>query len=255
MKKIIVTIFLFLFIIMTISLRVDAQNSDLQLMSRLDLENSLGKKEVSKLLDLLPQDLNLDEPELILINKENPVSTEIDFEGVYSDQGLLYNALASPSFNEWMQAAVNDGFYFSIVSAYRSMESQANNRLARYHSYLSEGLDPDTAQMYVDMFYAPADASEHLSGLALDLLGSDWTSQGGELMASYGQMPSAQWLAQTAPEFGFILRYPEGKEEITGYNYEPWHFRYVGNKHASFISRHNLTLEEYLSLIVLKHKD
>ncbi len=60
---------------------------------------------------------------------------------------------------------------------------------------------------------------------------------------------SQQWLMETKAEYGFILRYPEGKEDETMIEYEPWHFRYVGTEHAAFMEEHDLVLEEYIELI------
>ena len=84
--------------------------------------------------------------------------------------------------------------------------------------------------------------SEHQLGLALDILGSGYSS----LNEGFADTKAGQWLAENCAKYGFILRYPKGKEDITGIIYEPWHFRYVGNPHALMISDEGLTLEEYL---------
>ncbi|WCK53551.1 M15 family metallopeptidase [Aneurinibacillus sp. Ricciae_BoGa-3] len=86
--------------------------------------------------------------------------------------------------------------------------------------------------------------SEHQTGLAIDL-----TSHrvGFSLEENFGATPEGKWLAKNAPHYGFIIRYPKGKEKITGYSYEPWHIRYVGVKIAEEISAKGITLEEYLS--------
>lgn len=222
------------------------------LLSEEDLQTSLGNDKVEELLKLLPEGINSKDPMLKLVNKSNPLQEELIFDWAYSDSGLPYNAGIQPAYEAWMEAANQAGYSYQFVSGYRSMEEQKVNRMARYQSYLSEGVDPDYAQNLVDKFYAPIDASEHLTGLALDLLGTDWTSQGGELTAAYADMASAQWLANSGPDYGFILRYPSDKEAITGYHFEPWHFRYVGEDHAHFMTEHHLTLEEYLSLIQMK---
>jgi D-alanyl-D-alanine carboxypeptidase len=69
------------------------------------------------------------------------------------------------------------------------------------------------------------------------------------LEPAYGDEPGAKWLAEHAREYGFIVRYPEGKEDITKITYEPWHFRYVGVEHAKYIEENHLTLEEYIDLL------
>ena len=84
--------------------------------------------------------------------------------------------------------------------------------------------------------------SEHQTGLTIDVSSP---SAGNALEEAFGHTEEGQWLAQRAPEFGFIIRYPEGAEDITGYVYEPWHIRYVGKDLAPDIADSGLTLEEY----------
>ncbi len=85
--------------------------------------------------------------------------------------------------------------------------------------------------------------SEHQTGLAVDM---SCSSVGYQINSSFGDTEEAEWLADNAHRFGFIIRYPEGKTKITGYNYEPWHLRYVGKDTAKSIYEEGLTLEEYL---------
>lgn len=88
--------------------------------------------------------------------------------------------------------------------------------------------------------------SEHQSGLAMDISSK---SVNLELIEDFGLTDEGKWLAENAHQFGFILRYPEGKESITGYQYEPWHFRYVGVEAAAIIFERDVTLEEYFNLV------
>lgn len=85
-------------------------------------------------------------------------------------------------------------------------------------------------QEAADRFSAKPGASEHQSGLAMDITSADVDYQ---LTTDFINHESGQWLANHAHEFGFVLRYPEGKEHITGYQYEPWHYRYFGEKVAT----------------------
>jgi LAS superfamily LD-carboxypeptidase LdcB len=94
-----------------------------------------------------------------------------------------------------------------------------------------------------NQFSARPGESEHQTGLAIDVSSP---SVGNALTQSFGDSKEGKWLAENAPEFGFIIRYPKGKESITGYQYEPWHIRYVGKDVAKQIASQNLTLEEYL---------
>lgn len=93
--------------------------------------------------------------------------------------------------------------------------------------------------------------SEHQTGLAIDVSGSDGKCAASDCFAG---TPEADWIAQHAPEYGFIIRYPEGKEAITGYKYEPWHIRYVGVDIAKDIAAQNLTLEEYFNAVPVQQE-
>ena len=85
-------------------------------------------------------------------------------------------------------------------------------------------------------------ASEHQIGLALDIICDSYST----LDAGFGDTEAGQWLAEHSCEYGFILRYPEGKEYITSIEYEPWHFRYVGKEAATQITKEEITLEEFV---------
>ena len=118
------------------------------------------------------------------------------------------------------------------ISGYRSYERQAEIYSRNIH------ISPFATQ-----FSAPPGASEHQTGLAIDVSSS---SNNFQLSQSFATTPEGQWLSRNAPAFGFIIRYLPEKENITGYQAEPWHIRYVGEKDAQFITLHGLTLEEYL---------
>ncbi|MBW7456192.1 M15 family metallopeptidase, partial [Paenibacillus sepulcri] len=81
------------------------------------------------------------------------------------------------------------------------------------------------------------------TGLAIDVTGKDGKCAASDCFAG---TPEAKWLAEHADEYGFIIRYPEGKEDITGYKYEPWHIRYVGKEIAKVVASEDLTLEQYM---------
>ena len=88
-------------------------------------------------------------------------------------------------------------------------------------------------------------ASEHQIGLALDIISNDYTS----LDEGFENTSAGKWLKEHSKEYGFILRYPKGKEFITGIDYEPWHFRYVGKEAATIIMDEGITLEEFVESI------
>ena len=92
---------------------------------------------------------------------------------------------------------------------------------------------------------APPRQSEHNAGLAIDVVSRDYDQVYGDLMHEFEDFPAFTWLSEHCAEFGFILRYPEDKQEITGITYEPWHYRYVGVEHAQKMQELDLCLEEY----------
>ncbi len=163
---------------------------------------------------------------------------ELNSGAVYADAEVAAAA------KEMFEAAKEKGITtFVINSAYRSPELQAelfNNRLSQDPDY---GSDPYTNPVKV----VPADCSEHCAGLALDILSVDH-NYGSD---TFADTTEGKWLAENAYKYGFILRYPEDKQTVTGVVYEPWHYRYVGVEVAGAIYESGLCLEEYLASLDL----
>lgn len=150
--------------------------------------------------------------------------------------GMQANTEAMGAFGRMLLAAANDGVDgFYLVSAYRSYEEQA----AIWNAKVAE--DPDYGANGAPVASMPPGQSEHQSGLAFDITSDDHRA----MSAAFSKTEQAQWLRDHAHEFGFILRYPEGKEHITGVVFEPWHFRYVGEELAAYLYENDLTLEEF----------
>lgn len=147
------------------------------------------------------------------------------------------NSTARKAFNRMAKDAKKSGFHLTAFSTYRSYAYQKNlfNRYAKVHGVKA-----------ANRFSAKPGQSEHQTGLAFDVgeVGKTqhWAND------SFGKTKASKWIAQNAHKYGFIVRYPKGKEHITGYKYEPWHLRYVGVKHATDIYNRGITLEEYLGL-------
>lgn len=178
---------------------------------------------------------HLDEPfmprGIILVNRRHPVNRH--YKPELDEWGVLQKEARS-AFNTMTQAAQKDGITYTLRSGYRSFEKQFE--INQYYLKTDPG-----GIASVDTYSAPAGASEHQTGLALDL------DNGNGLTSDFDQTPAGKWLQDHAYEYGFILRFPKDKEHITGYHYEPWHFRYVGQEVAKAFGPWNtLTLEEYL---------
>lgn len=207
---------------------------------------------VEELIEALPETATLDNLDLMLINRDNRLEADLQMNFAVTGSGHSYDAAIEEEFHDLISAAEAEGHFFQTISAYRTIAFQAANFDSRYNMYLNGGWSEADAYYMTDMFVAPADATEHSTGLAFDLLGYDWNEYDRDLHQAYGQYPSAIWLAENGHYYGFILRYMQGKTHITGYEYEPWHIRYVGVEHATFMYEHGLTLEEYVTLISLR---
>jgi D-alanyl-D-alanine carboxypeptidase len=134
------------------------------------------------------------------------------------------------------QAMKAAGYDIMLISGYRSEKTQAD----LYNSYVTQ-----QGQETADRLSAKPGTSEHQTGLALDLGRSDNKC---ELEQCFGETPEGKWLAEHAHEYGFIIRYLEGKEAKTGYMYEPWHVRYVGKDLATELYEKQQTMEGFFGL-------
>ncbi|MBB6282391.1 M15 family metallopeptidase [Geobacillus subterraneus] len=146
-------------------------------------------------------------------------------------------AEAAAALEEMFAAARRDGIELVAVSAYRSYERQ--------QVIFAEEVRQKGEEKAVQVVAHPGQ-SEHQTGLAVDISSR---SAGYQLTEAFGATKEGQWVAAHAHEYGFIIRYPKGKEAVTGYKYEPWHLRYVGRKAAAVIKERGLTLEEYFQTV------
>jgi len=135
-----------------------------------------------------------------------------------------------------IKGAKNSSVNLMLVSGYRSYQYQ----VGVYNGYLKT-----IGQKATDASSARPGHSEHQTGLAADL---GATNRKCELQECFGTTPDGKWLAANAYKYGFIIRYPKGSEKLTGYEYEPWHVRYVGSDLAAEIQRSNKTLEQFFDL-------
>ena len=158
---------------------------------------------------------------ILIVNKSYPLSADYD-------PGL--QPITKDAFQKLSDAAAQEGLDLYIGSDYRDYAYQVKI----YNNY---------CDLYgweqADSFSARPGYSEHQTGLTIDCNTID---------DAFGDTPEAAWLAQHCADYGFIIRFPQGKEDVTGYQYEPWHIRYVGVDIAKEIQKYDLTLEEYLGV-------
>jgi D-alanyl-D-alanine carboxypeptidase len=178
---------------------------------------------------------------LILIDSVNPVPEDPDLQ-LADIQNCQMEKTAAFYCRRLLEGAAEDGVEIKILSAYRTAEYQRQLWNRSVLEYVSDGVDRDSAERLTARYLAAPGHSEHQSGLACDFCSPDWD----DTQDDFYNTPEGRWLCANAARYGFILRYPRMKEHITGVSYEPWHYRYVGAKHAGIIRSQGLTLEEYL---------
>ncbi len=188
---------------------------------------------------------------LVLANRDNPLpdsynpSLQYICNGRLKASSYLYESLV-----QMLSDAKVQGYSYWIASAYRSYEKQQSLVDEDVNAFVSQGMPYETALKEVYKETMPAGCSEHQTGLALDILCSGNTS----MDVSQMDEPGNQWLCKNCYKYGFILRYPENKSAVTGINFEPWHFRYVGKEAAKYIMKNHITLEEFYQKTGINYK-
>lgn len=183
--------------------------------------------------------------QLAIINKENTLPSDYEPDDlVVPDVRFPFTEdlpkkkmrkVAADALEKLFAAADKDGIKLYAQSGYRSYETQET----LFANYVQR--DGEEA---ANKYSARPGESEHQSGLTMDVTSE---AVNYELTVEFGETKEGKWLQEHAADYGFIIRYPKGKEEITKYQYEPWHIRYVGKKAAKAIMENNITLEEYFS--------
>lgn len=181
--------------------------------------------------------------ELILVNETHPLDTAYvpaEFYEVESERSV--DARIKEPLDRMLADAEAAGLSMYVASAYRSYDQQRNVFNATMQDWISRGYSPLDAYDETKRSVAVPGTSEHATGLAVDIIASEYEA----LDDRQGETAEQQWLMEHCWEYGFILRYPQEKADVTGIIYEPWHYRYVGEAAAKEIHEQNITLEEYL---------
>jgi zinc D-Ala-D-Ala carboxypeptidase len=164
---------------------------------------------------------------------EKLVTPDVVFNLITYDERTLMRPEAAEALELLFDAAERDGIILYGISGYRSYDRQGK---IFTNNIVKKG------KTYTLRYSAVPGTSEHQTGLAIDVSAK---SQNFKLSTGFSSSPEGIWLAKNAHNYGYIIRYPEGNEEITGYAYEPWHIRYVGKDLATYLYTNKLTLEEY----------
>ena len=167
---------------------------------------------------------------MIVVNKQYGLPKDFNPSGVKIENEVI------EAFEEMKEEAKKDGLTINIRSGYRSYNTQKQ----LYNAFVRRDGEEEA-----NRYSAKPGDSEHQTGLAIDIT-NQYTNR--SIGSWFNDTPQAKWLYENAHKYGFILRYPEGKEHITGYKYESWHYRYIGKEHSENFNMNNLTLEEYFGL-------
>lgn len=183
-----------------------------------------------------------DDWNLVLVNKQHPISPDFPVElGVISGT-MECDARIIEDWYAMKAAAAEDGVTIIAASPYRAYDRQVYLFDKKVKTYMSKGMNYLEAYKNASQIVNIPGCSEHQTGLALDII-SDTHSK---LNEAFAKTDAGKWLAKHCQDYGFILRYPKGKEYVTSIDYEPWHFRYVGVEAAKIIMEEGITLEEFV---------
>lgn len=185
----------------------------------------------------------MDEWELILVNSDNKIPLDFTVNLKKVPGGYLVDERIADALNGMISAAASDGINITICSGFRTVGLQQTLLDAKVSQYKKSGKNEDDSYRLARQYLAYPGFSEHHTGLAVDFLTDGLTS----LNDKFSKSDAYPWLMENAHLHGFIPRYPMDKEELTGFMFEPWHYRYVGIEHATYIKDNSLCLEEYLS--------
>ena len=227
---------------------VGYNNEELNVQDEIDqftLDDILEANEVSRGMtesEEYSSTLSVDDWQLVLVNKQHPVPEDYSFTLGTITGSMKCDVRIIDELMAMLEAAKADGIDLVICSPYRDYNRQTVLFERKIDYYMERGYSYLEAYKIASITVTVPGASEHQIGLALDIVSDTYTS----LDTGFGKTDAGIWLREHGYEYGFILRYPLGKEYITGIQYEPWHYRYVGKKSATAIMKQGITLEEFL---------
>lgn len=206
--------------------------------SQENVKNDVIKTDVTE----VEKDKIINDELLTLVNYKNKVPDNWQVNLVPLNDRQSIDQRAYQALQEMLDNAKKEGMNIIVCSSYRTYDKQKQLFVNKVSEYLKKGYSYNEAQDAASMWVAKPNTSEHQLGLAVDLVSRD----NQRLDKSQEKTEEQSWLMENCQRYGFILRYPSDKSNLTGVNYEPWHYRYVGKEHAKKITRQGICLEEYL---------
>jgi len=181
---------------------------------------------------------------LILVNPDNFLPEDHSFEKEQVQGNYYLDSRAAPFAKQMIADAKEEGIELQICSSIRDVELQTRLFNNKINDLIAEGYSEEDAKIKAATIVAVPGTSEHHTGLALDIVTPSYQ----RLNAGYENTDAAKWLKENAAKYGFILRYPKDKTDITKIIFEPWHYRYVGREYAEFIMSEGICFEEFIEL-------
>lgn len=244
-KKVAITIAIFLLIIISI---VKMFKKD----ETVETSSNENNSQISEANENVNNQIQQEQPEakvkkeitdwrLTLANYENILPEDFEVEVANIDETRQFDARAIQYLKQMMNDMGKDGIAnIWVQSAYRSVERQKELYDNSVQKYLKQGKTQEEAEKLTDEYINKPGASDHNLGLAVDFNYVD---------NKFEDLDGFEWLQKNAENYGFILRYPKDKEDITKISYESWHWRYVGEEHAKKMNELNMCLEEYIEYL------
>ena len=195
--------------------------------------------------EALPEEDLTDTWELLLANPDHPLPNDFEVETANVQGDFVMDERVADAMKEMIADAKEENVDLMICSAYRSIDRQQELFDAEVAVQMNNGKSKEEAEKITATMIAMPGTSEHHTGLAADIV----TPTHQTLDPEFADTAAGKWLQENAAEYGFILRYPEDKQDITKIIYESWHYRYVGVDHAKAITENELCLEEYLEIL------
>ena len=180
---------------------------------------------------------------LTLVNYKNKIPDDWKVNLISLNDQQSIDQRAYQELKNMLNDAKKQGLDIIICSSYRTYDRQKELFVNKIKEYLKAGYGYNEAQEAASMWVAKPNMSEHQLGLAVDLV----SKKNQRLDDSQERTAEQQWLIKNCWQYGFILRYPANKSDLTKVGYEPWHYRYVGKEHAKKIVEQGMCLEEYLN--------
>ena len=248
--KTICVFFLLIVIISIVKLKtrnttIEVKSKDITETDELGIEeNKLNIKENSSNLNET-NNSSVDDWNLILVNKDNPIPEDYNINTVKIEDDFRVDEKIKEAVENMLEDARKNGLKPVVCSAYRSTKYQTTLFNKKIQEYIRKGFSQEQATEQASNWVTTPGTSEHEIGLSLDIIDNGYQI----LDENQENTPVQKWLMEHCYEYGFILRYPTEKRDITKINYEPWHYRYVGVKDATIMKEKDYCLEEYIEFL------